>query len=1669
MLAESDNAILESSVFVPQSHLKEIEKQLREAIASFFHSQTPPRIHSNHSNLSVINPNPRFVKDPTLLHHLIPKTGDNVALEFTSHNGQKIYLKYSELDRQSTGMARSISDCGNMLESPSQPIIPLLIPQSPELYVTLLAVLKAGCAFCPLPFDAPPDRLRFVIGDMSARLLLTVSSMLDKVSKIEGVMIFCVDKLPNSANKISTPKLRPVFPNNLAYVMYTSGSTGKPKGVPISHTAVTQSLLAHDRHIPHFSRFLQFATPTFDVSMFEIFFTLYRRSTLVACQRENLLDDLPGMMRNLNVDAAELTPTVAGGLLKKRHLVPNLNILLTIGEMLTPQVVQEFGGDENKESILWAMYGPTEAAIHCTLQPAFKSNFKVGNIGFPLDTVSAFIVSAHSENRENDEIEVLPVGHVGELAVGGHQLAECYLNRPEQTAKAFINDRTYGRLYLTGDKARMLPDGTLECLGRISSGQIKLRGQRIELGEVEAAALKASACNGAAAFVIHNTLVLFCHGNGDEISPEHVTNACRQWLPGYMVPSDVVIVQELPLLASGKVDRKQLEIQYEHFLDSLQTSSQSSDILTLKVCDIVSSIVGRPVKPEDQLIATGLDSLLAIQAATHFRQNGLQISTVDVLTAITVNDLCSSLETRHSAEEHANLHNNGSEDNFAEIKTNILNSQGFWLRRTDIQEIVPCTPLQISMLAETTKDPRTYYNWIEFAFCQPYSFEEIKKWITDLCAKNEILRSGFAELTRADYPFAQIIWNSLDSTQISKVHLFEKSADISKQFTFARPIQFQILCGKSESRVLIQLHHALYDGWSVDHICHDLAQMSVGNEIQIRPQFREVANFYHMLSNGETQSYWQEQLADFNPKALPSCNKQDFQANTKSSNVRSMFIALPKLRHSARSVCVSPQAFFQAALACTLTSYLDTTDILFATVTSGRTLAIPRMEDIIGPCIVTLPLRVNISHAFRVRNLLSLVHDQNRAMLQHCTLSFREIKKACGFDASASLSDVLFIWQETLQSRVGDEVEQCVRLVDQSDHLEFKLVLEIEPHGNGLSAKATYQCETFTESEIDVLLQRIDELVAKFEEDSNAPLRSACHEILPEVPFTGNQQPNFVTSSRNLASTIDPSLGSKIPAAKPIHQNRATAVSNQQFNLKANKEPDKPKDLSDWTEIEKKLSALFAEIVGISLTSIKRHNSLFAFGLDSISAIPFSKLIRDHTLCNVTVSTVLQNPTIARLASRIKSLEPTRFSTGDSLKVFTNDSIRRIKTCLGKRADKLFKILPCTPLQEAMLSASHSNDSDVYCNLMEFKIHAGTQKLKRCWEQMVKRQEILRTCFVATEQADFPFAQVVLSEHHGYWKEVFIKSEETDCLSHTAQSNQRIISYLDATEPPYDLELVESSRHTLLRFASHHALYDASAMAQLLLEVEQHYNGIELLTPVPYEPFLNMMISMRSNHALDFWCSKLDGFQPLFLTPPVSRRQISTTYTLAHSFSDIEAAARSLHVSLMILLQAAWTKVLHSMFDKDDVCFGNIFSGRTLPLENIHKLIAPTFNTLPVRIDVSRCRTNSALLSSLQNFNNDALDFQLVPLRAIQNRLRMGGTGIFPTLFLLQHSSYELDSQIWTLERDMGNMNVSLIPNLFVRKIDDVPSTANTLHEMGVPTLTLASQPLRQGPPRLVM
>ena len=322
---------------------------------------------------SVLNACPTRLEGPHLLHELISRQGStgNPAVDYLSEQGERRSISYAELHAASERLASRITEAlvaARGADNQEEFVVPLLIPQSPELYIALLGILKAGGAFCPLNLDAPPERVKFILNDVGANIVLASSDMATKISAAGSYTVLVIDTLESVLDG-QAPRLSSVTPRHperqdLAYVMYTSGSTGTPKGVGISHDAVTQSLLAHDRHIPSFRRFLQFAAPTFDVSVFDTFFPLFRGCTLVSCERSRMLTDLPALLNAMEIDACELTPSVAGSLLKARDCAPDLRLLLTIGEMLMEPVVREFGGNPTEESILWGMYGPTEATIH---------------------------------------------------------------------------------------------------------------------------------------------------------------------------------------------------------------------------------------------------------------------------------------------------------------------------------------------------------------------------------------------------------------------------------------------------------------------------------------------------------------------------------------------------------------------------------------------------------------------------------------------------------------------------------------------------------------------------------------------------------------------------------------------------------------------------------------------------------------------------------------------------------------------------------------------------------------------------------------------------------------------------------------------------------------------------------------------------------------------------------------------------------------------------------------------------------------------------------------------------------------------------------------------------------------------------------------------------------
>lgn len=1080
--------------------------------------------------LSILNPLPARLEGPGLLHELIsgPKT-PGTALEYLDANGEKTKLSYSELHRKSETLALRLAQSRGHTIQESSGIVPLYIPQCPSLYISQLAILKSGAAFCPLNLDVPEERLRFILKDTSAKILLTTMALRPKLPGLEGIDIITVDdeysdeEFGEGCTRLLEAEMLRSGPSPLAYIMYTSGSTGLPKAVCLSHEAVTQSLLAHNRFIPNFSRFLQFASPTFDVSVFEIFFPWYRGSTLVSVERGRLLSDLPGTITSLNIDAAELTPSVAASLVRTRDNVPTLQVLLTIGEMLNAQVIKQFGGSDEKHGILYGMYGPTEAAIHCTLQPNFACDLPAGTIGIPLETVSCFIVKPAESADRAAEIEILPMGEIGELAVGGHQLADGYLNREEQTRAAFVTHPKFGNLYRTGDKARLLRNGRLECHGRISSGQVKLRGQRVELGEIEHAASKVTDCHAVVASVISGLLVVFCIVDLNTVSPNDIKDACRQWLPNYMIPSDIVLLEDFPYLPSGKVDKRKLESDYNSRPADTTSETLGMSDDARKIAQVIEGVLGVSIDRSTNLGAAGLDSLKAIQVASKLRKQGYAgIGALDLLNANTFKDIDDLLHYQISNHPTSNEDSPEWQKLTRELRLSVAKEFGSDILEAEVEEILPCTPLQDAMLSETARQPQAYCNTLLLSISAGITIHQIRCAVETLAKTHTSLRSGFCTSGISHCSYAQIVWQNMDPSQFEEVNTFNAPFSVEDDKRLLRPLR--VLCKSKDTGIelLVQIHHALYDQWSLEIVLEDLEALLRQDEVLERPSFRAVNQFFSRKRTEDQSShleFWQDYLSNMTACRLPNLQPETSPVRHLRQVEHTIKMDAERLKEAATLQSCSPHVFFQATYAFLLGLYMGTDDVTLGTVFSGRTLPIADVDNVVGPILSTLPSRINLGEARKFVDLIRQLHGDNRDIMQHSTVPLADIKKVCGINPGENLFDSIFVWQET--GRSSEPGAKIVNLVEARDYLEFNLTLELEPTDKGVKAKATYQPSILPLRQVKILLQQLDELVSRIVAEPRILMSELCSRLPNSVLSIANPQPQLFNYHAGLGSVVE--------------------------------------------------------------------------------------------------------------------------------------------------------------------------------------------------------------------------------------------------------------------------------------------------------------------------------------------------------------------------------------------------------------------------------------------------------------------------------------------------------------------------------------------------------------------
>ncbi|GAA0390346.1 hypothetical protein Acor_47020 [Acrocarpospora corrugata] len=559
---------------------------------------------------------------PDLIRRQVALRPDAIAV-----TGGDVRLSYAELDRRADDLAARL---------PVRPgeLVAVCLPRTAESLVALLAVQRAGAAYVPIDPAYPPARLAFVLDDCAAALVLASSETVTALPD-HPVPTVLIDSPPPARADFTRA---PVRGADTAYVLYTSGSTGKPKGVPVPQAALANLLTsmaamfdAAPEHV-----WLGLTSLSFDISALELYLPLVTGGRVAIADTATAGDGFAQarLIKEAGVTHVQATPSGWRMLLDSGYRDPALTALVG-GEALGPELARRLRGSVGR---LVNVYGPTETTIWSTAWEVPAKPAAV-RIGAPIGGTQVYVL--------DERFNPVRAGVPGELLIGGAGVAHGYLGRASLTAERFVPDpygAPGGRLYRTGDMVRWRPEGELEFLGR-TDNQVKVRGHRIELGEVEAACEAFPGVIQAVAAVHEENLIAYIIG---EVSLGAVSRALASTLPAHLVPARFIRITTLPMTPNGKVDRAALPSPTAQRAEFTPPRTDAESL----VADVWTEVLGVPrVGAHDDFFRLGGQSLLAVRVAARILAiTGVELPILTMFTRRTVADLAVALEEGLTAE-----------------------------------------------------------------------------------------------------------------------------------------------------------------------------------------------------------------------------------------------------------------------------------------------------------------------------------------------------------------------------------------------------------------------------------------------------------------------------------------------------------------------------------------------------------------------------------------------------------------------------------------------------------------------------------------------------------------------------------------------------------------------------------------------------------------------------------------------------------------------------------------------------------------------------------------------------------------------------------------------------------------------------------------------------------
>ena len=917
-------------------------------------------------------------------------------------------LDYAELNRRANRLARHLRTLGVGEEV----CVGVLMERSLDLPVALLAVLKAGGAFVPLDPAYPEERLAFMLADTAAPVVLTQSWLRERLPGIgHRVECVCIDTAWGALADLAATDLdTAVAAEQLAYVIYTSGSTGRPKGVELLHGGLANhaAWLRDAVAIVPDDRILQCNSISFDATLVEFFAPLQSGAALVLAQPERQLDMpyLAALIERQQVSLLNCVPSFLRGLLCEPSLVPaRLRYVACGGEALTAELARRL--HEIAPGVrLGNFYGPTETTIdatHYEVPPEPDCDAPVP-IGRPIRNVWCEVLDA--EHRH------VPPGVVGELYIGGAGVARGYRNQPWLTAERFIEhpSRPGARMFRTGDRVRQHEDGNLDFIGRTDT-QVKVRGYRVELSEVESTL---AAIDGveAGAVVLREDAPgeprLVAYASGADLKADALREALRQRLPGHMLPSAFVLLAQLPMLASGKIDRARLPAPSRESL-AQQAFEAPRGELEQEVAGIWQSLLGlEQLGRDDHFFELGGDSLLLVAMLHRLRQRGWTVDARMVFAHPTLAGLCAAMAAARPPTVAALPASRVPEDaavlapgmfplldldaqELARIAAEVPGGAG------NVQNIYPLLPLQEGMLFHHRLQQQgdAYLSRSVFAFDSSERAERFLAALQQVVDRHDAFRTaifwrGLSRPVQVVLRHAHLPVARLRGRRHGRARLLARTDPLTRRMALNEaPLFSAVVVGDENGdgcTLALLSHHIVNDRVSEEVLWDEVAAILAGaaESLPAPVPYRTFVGQILSRDQGDAKAYFERELGDLSepttPFGLVDVRNDGHQAS--ESRIRLDPAMYARLTAAARAAGVSAAVLFHVAWAMVLARCGGTDDVVFGTVLSGRLATGDETSGCVGLLMNTLPLRVKLAQR-SVRRTVAAVHAQLAELVEH--------------------------------------------------------------------------------------------------------------------------------------------------------------------------------------------------------------------------------------------------------------------------------------------------------------------------------------------------------------------------------------------------------------------------------------------------------------------------------------------------------------------------------------------------------------------------------------------------------------------------------------------------------------------------------------------------------------